>query len=405
MIDFNRLIIMQFSKYDADYPAKKAKYLDLLAPLEEKLIAIQQTGNSMAASDQNMIECKWLILYTADWPAVEKRLDLLRESLGNPDQAWAEQQVAADGSWGPCYDQWFLKVDAMIDAVNTLADQDIAPSYPLTFLAPIGTVPDMLAWLEDHKISQIYQDGRDRRDALGAVTAALSQMCFKSEIRDYFRKYVTGFELGDEYIAAYKSWLKGWQNIETGYWGGWFATPQGPVLQSPDLSLTFHNISYQHGKVDQWPAIFATTLSIRDQAYPFGWQHNGDFNNHNNYDVTKIFALGWDQVGEDLQAQARDDLNLVLSWCLECSMTEDGGFIDDPTFYNSVGAAYYYGVSFLDEAGYFEKSKRFWTDQDFPDGPALCCKIQANMKRNHLDDDEAKAAMEKLVAACGDCGA
>lgn len=403
MTDFSALITEQFCAFDQNYVAQQESYAGKLAPLQDKLIAAQSAGNSMAASDQKMIESKWLLLYTADWKALDAKLADFAKSLENPDQDWAEKQVPSDGSWGPCYDQWFLKVDAMIDAVNTLADAGQAPEYPFLFMEPIATPDKMIAWLESQKTSRIYADGLDRRDALGAVTATLSQMCFKSEIRDYFQTYVKGFDLTEDYITAYKNWLDGWQNDQSGYWGGWFETPDQGVLKSNDLSLTFHNISYQHGKVDLWPQIFDTTLAIRDDAYPFGWKHNGDFNNHNNYDVTKIFELGWDKVDTDTQNAASKDIGIILDWCLNKSMTPDGGFIDDPTFYNSVGAAYYYGVSFLDQAGYFGTTAPFWTDKPFPDGPALCCKIQKKMKSEGLDDDEAKAAMEKLVDACGSC--
>lgn len=403
MTDFSALITEQFCAFDQNYVAQQESYAGKLAPLQDKLIAAQSAGNSMAASDQKMIESKWLLLYTADWNALDAKLADFSKSLENPDQSWAEKQVPSDGSWGPCYDQWFLKVDAMIDAVNTLADAGQAPEYPFLFMEPIATPDKMIAWLEGQKTSKIYADGLDRRDALGAVTATLSQMCFKSEIRDYFQTYVKGFDLTEDYITAYKTWLDDWQNDQSGYWGGWFETPDQGVLKSNDLSLTFHNISYQHGKVDLWPEIFETTLAIRDDAYPFGWKHNGDFNNHNNYDVTKIFELGWDKVDSDTQIAASKDIGLVLDWCLNKSMTPDGGFIDDPTFYNSVGAAYYYGVSFLDQAGYFGTTAPFWTDKPFADGPALCCKIQKKMKSEGLDDDEAKAAMEKLVDACGSC--
>lgn len=403
MTDFSALITEQFCAFDQNYVAQQESYAGKLAPLQDKLIAAQSAGNSMAASDQKMIESKWLLLYTADWKALDAKLADFSKSLENPDQSWAEKQVPSDGSWGPCYDQWFLKVDAMIDAVNTLADAGQAPEYPFLFMEPISTPDKMIAWLEGQKTSKIYADGLDRRDALGAVTATLSQMCFKSEIRDYFQTYVKGFDLTEDYITAYKTWLDDWQDDQSGYWGGWFETPDQGVLKSNDLSLTFHNISYQHGKVDLWPEIFETTLAIRDDAYPFGWKHNGDFNNHNNYDVTKIFELGWDKVDSDTQNAASKDIGLVLDWCLNKSMTPDGGFIDDPTFYNSVGAAYYYGGSFLDQAGYFGTTAPFWTDKPFADGPALCCKIQQKMKSEGLDDDEAKAAMEKLVDACGSC--
>ncbi|WP_417812779.1 hypothetical protein [Thalassospira alkalitolerans] len=404
MTDFDSLVEQQFCAFDPDYPGKKAVYADKLAPLEDKLIAAQQTGDSMAASDQYMIECKWLLLYNADWDKLEQKIAQFAKSLSDRDQDWAEEQVASDGSWGPCYDQWFLKVDAMIDAVNALADEGIAPDYPLTFLAPIAKPADMVAWLDGQKTSKIFADGLDRRDALGAVSAALSEMCFKSEIRDYFRQYVKGFDLSDDYIAAYKKWLNDWQDDQSGYWGAWFATDTGEVLKSPDLSLTFHNISYQHGKVDLWPTIFNTTLAIRDDAYPYGWKHDGEFNNHNNYDVAKIFDLGWAEVDGATQKRASADIAVILDWCLTKSMTPDGGFLDDPTFYNSVGSAYYYGVSFLDQVGYFGTDIPFWTDHAFVNGPKLCCKIQKNMKAEKLDDDEAEAAMEKLVDACGNCG-
>jgi len=403
LTDFSKLITEQFCTFDPDYIAQQKTYAAKLSPLQEKLIAIQKTGNSMAASDQKMIECKWLLQYTADWEKLDSKLDDFASSLKNPDQAWAEKQVATDGSWGPCYDQWFLKVDAMIDAVNTLADAGQAPEYPFAFMAPIATPDKMIAWLDGQKTTKIFDDGLDRRDALGAVAAALSQMCFKSEIRDYFKANVKGFDLTDDYISAYKTWLDDWQDDQSGYWGGWFDTKDQGVLKSSDLSLTFHNISYQYGKVDLWTQIFNTTLAIRDDAYPFGWKHNGDFNNHNNYDVTKIFDLGWSKVDGTTQNAASRDIALVLHWCLTKSMTPDGGFIDDPTFYNSVGAAYYYGVSFLDQAGYFGTTAPFWTDKPFPDGPALCCKIQKKIKSEGLDDDEAKAALEKLVDACGNC--
>ncbi len=403
MTDFTKLISQQFTAFDPDYVTQQSAFAAKLSPLQDKLIEIQKTGNSMAASDQQMIECKWLLMYTADWKTLSTKIDAFAASLDNRDQDWAGKQVASDGSWGPCYDQWFLKVDAMIDAVNTLADEGQAPQYPLAFLAPIATPEKMVAWLENQKTSKIYADGLDRRDALGAVSAALSQMCFKSEIRDYFQANVKGFDLTQDYIDAYKKWLDRWQDGQSGYWGGWFDTPDQGVLKSSDLSLTFHNISYQHGKVDLWTEIFQTTLAIRDDAYPFGWKHNGDFNNHNNYDVTKIFDLGWSKVDADTQKAAASDIALVLDWCLTKSMTPDGGFIDDPTFYNSVGAAYYYGVSFLDQAGYFGTTAPFWTDKPFPEGPALCCKIQKNIKAEGLDDDEAKAALEKLVDACGSC--
>ncbi len=57
----------------------------------------------------------------------------------------------------------------------------------------------------------------------------------------------------------------------------------------------------------------------------------------------------------------------MLDWCLTHSMRKDGSFVFDEHFYNSLESCHYFGVSFLDEVGYFRPRKRFWTDRKFPE--------------------------------------
>ena len=55
----------------------------------------------------------------------------------------------------------------------------------------------------------------------------------------------------------------------------------------------------------------------------------------------------------------------MLDRCLNESLRPDGSFKHLEADY-SIEEATYFGVDFLYNAGYFDKSKRFWTDRDFP---------------------------------------
>ena len=88
------------------------------------------------------------------------------------------------------------------------------------------------------------------------------------------------------------------------------------------------------------------TLAIKDLPYPFGWRRNGQYSNHNNYDVVRILRLGWPHMTPAEIDQARTEIREMLKWALSESMSSDGQFRDDLGFSDSDGEAYYYGVSF-----------------------------------------------------------
>jgi hypothetical protein len=67
--------------------------------------------------------------------------------------------------------------------------------------------------------------------------------------------------------------------------------------------------------------------------------------------------------------------------------------LDDTT-----GDAYGYGVSFLNEAGYFRHQDRFWTDQDFPGSQAIRERIEAKLKSAGLNDPDMRDAYDQLQA-------
>jgi hypothetical protein len=85
----------------------------------------------------------------------------------------------------------------------------------------------------------------------------------------------------------------------------------------------------------------------------------------------------------------------MLHWCLTESYSPDGSFKEN-ALDDTPGDAYRYGVWFLQEAGYFQPKERFWTDQDFPDAPAIHARIEAKLKATGLDDSGLSEAYESL---------
>ena len=393
------MIARDFERNDPNYIATKSNFAKKLGLVTTQLITLQNQDQNMACSDQLLIEARWLLQHTTDWGRLDAQLGKLTQSLRETNQHWANRQSPEDGAWGACYEEWFLKLDATIDPLGQLADQGEAPQYPLVFLERIGEPESLLAYLEGLLVSDIAATGMDQRDELGAVTAALSQLLFKDDLHRLVSQQRQGSVIDEEYVDSYQDFLDSWQDPETGYWGAWYRS-EGKVFKSEDLSLTFHTISYRDGRVNYWPKIIDTTLAIKPYEYPYGWMHNGTYKHHNNYDVVKILRYGWPHMNDEQKRRARVELAEMLEWCLKGPMEADTLFAIDPSFYSNRANYYYYGVSFLDEIGYWDKARRFWTDRDFPEARTLCHRIKAKLTALSLDAPLAKAAEEKLEANC-----
>ena len=56
-------------------------------------------------------------------------------------------------------------------------------------------------------------------------------------------------------------------------------------------------------------------------------------------------------------------------------------------------AQFYFGVSFLNEVGYFSKAHRFWTDDEFPNARDVRNRIRGKLKSLKLTSPEAQSAL------------
>src|SRR4029078_6760910 len=90
----------------------------------------------------------------------------------------------------------------------------------------------------------------------------------------------------------------------------------------------------------------------------------------------------------------------MLHWTLTSSLQRDGSFKTVPSFFSSIGADFYFGVSFLQTIGFWDRKDRFWTERDFPEAPAICRQIKAQLKEMALKSHETEVALHSLGKTC-----
>ena len=401
--DFHDLIRREFEKYDPDYQIHRKQYGERLNAMAKALAEAQAQGRNLHCSQQMFIEAKWLHRYTAHWGRLEDKLKRIKQSLDDHDQDFATEQSPIDGFWGICYEEWFIRSSATLSALANLAARGEQPRYRLRSKGELNTGKKLLTRLQDLLISDIANTGVNNRGELSNRITTISQAAFKPHLRQIL---LENFDLRssaslDTLTEAFWFFLHGAQDPMTGYWGAWYIV-DGKIHKSVDLSMTYHIISYTKGRVEHWPLIIATTTAIEADPYPYGWRHKGRYNNHNIYDVAKIYKFGWPHMSEVRRSSTRKQIQSMLEWSLSNTLGPDGTFKHDPTFSDSLADEYYFGVSFLDVVGYWQPRRRFWTDAPTDTvAPALCCRLKQTLKQLDLAGWAATGAMNKLERNCG----
>jgi hypothetical protein len=371
----------------------------LTDPLKE-IQRRQEAHEDMTVADQIAREAGWLIKYTADWKRAESRLDDLKRVLGGSLVIPFEQED--NGSWGPGCSEWYRKLEPTVDELQKFTNA--AGLKPLAFMKPLQDAKWAQAYLWRLQISDITATKVNYRDELGSVQSALSQLIFKDGLRELLADPGLAFTVSPELEETYTDFLDQTQHPRTGYWGPWYRFDD-ELIRVQDLSFTFHVISYRGGDVARWPLIVDTTLDIKELVFPGGWRpsKNVEYNNHNNYDVATIFALGWPHIDRDRKKDVRDAIARMLVWCLTKSIVNDFFVPGDGQLPSD---AFYYGARFLDKVGYWDAMKRFWghnlpaLPEDFPRPAKLAENLLKSFETLGAHSSEAETTRSILRMAC-----
>ncbi len=338
-----------------------AYYEGRLIRMKRRLFALELQGKAYRPAHQVLYETEWICGSTHDYQRMGERVKALEEAMQDTASAQAaDEQSEIDGSWGKWYTEWFFKLDASYDQVTELARQGRVPKYPVHFLDRINSPEKLTGHLNHLLISDLKTEGVDHRRELNETISDLMRLILGNQPKSY--------AYDPRLKAAMLDWLLNTaRNPETGYWGAWYRIPNDTTIKKTgDLSITFHIVSYLHGNVPDWQKIIATTLAIKNKKYPLGWLEGSSYLNHNNMDVIQLFSMGWSKASSDEQEAMRVEIRKMLHWCLSESLQPDGSFkLQDSD--DSRETCESFGADFLARLGYFDRSKRFWTDGDFPE--------------------------------------
>jgi hypothetical protein len=380
-----------FIKFDPNYKQKHARYAQQLRELQLELARQTSKGRPTPCARQIFLEARWLVYYSAHWDRIERRLDDLREMLSRPsDPPEAREQIQADGSYDHCSQAWFLKLDSTIEEVEDRGERGEKPKYSLKLLDRINSPEKLKDYLDSLLVSDVAMTGIDNRFELNIAITAIERFIIGHVGRVY--AFVPGMK---EALFAYED--KVWQDPETGFFGEWYRLPDGTIRKTADLSMTFHVVSYRRDSIQHIPQMMRTLIAMKDQEYPFGWREEGQMSNHHNYDVVRLFRVGWPQMNETQHELARAEMRQMMEFCLSETMNPDGSFklMDEDT----VGSSFLFPISLLNELGYFRPSLRFWTWESFPDTMKVADRVQSRIRDMGLTDTESAKVLRRFEEA------
>ena len=355
-----------------------------LKPLVKEIVRRQAAGEGMQYSMHIYREIRWRLNFTPDTLATRARIADLRQSLAQPaEQKLAAGQQASDGSWGRGISVWYLKLYYSVDHLKESAHMEYYPS----FLNRVNTPDKLKARLDSDLYDNFTKTGIFNREELDETFSAMARLLFAGK--------PIGYGFNPQLKDALQEYVKRWQNPVTGCWGQWMVDRQGKVWKMDDMAMTFHVISDLHGQVDHKDMVAKRVLQLDGVDFPTGIRFDGSYANHLNWDVVKILRYAWPSLDTATRQQAAAEIARMLNWCLTKSYQPDGSFkvseLDD-----TLGDAYYYGVSFLVDAGYFRREGRFWTNQNFPGANAVHDRIEAKLKSIGLNDSGMRDAYDAL---------
>ncbi|HVS72908.1 MAG TPA: hypothetical protein VHQ47_16760 [Phycisphaerae bacterium] len=379
-----------FAVFDPTFEKDLAARVARVMPLVQQVIDREKAGQNTELSHQLLVETLWLISATADFKEIDKEMDELVALQAHPErEKQAEEEDPRDGSWGIGYDRWFLKLRATYPRLEKA-------KYPLHFIDRINSPEKLSDYLKSVEVSDIARTGVDNEEEYNESLSDVMRMILRHNPDDY--AYDPG--LKDRLMELLLHELR---DPATGYWGEKYIH-DGKAEFVDDLSITFHVVSYLNGDVPDMDKVVATTLAAEDMEFPVGPLYKGQRYDHLNMDVAEIFRLGWAKASAEQKRAMAAELDKLLTFCLTESLQPDGSFkmwVGDFSKEEST----YYGASFLGRIGYFDKSKRFWTDREFPDAEKVRQKILAYI-RAHMDSGATggeyyRGALESLGEKVG----
>ncbi len=210
--------------------------------LGRSVYQLEAKGANTACGHQILSETKWLLSSTADFHRIDRRLDELQNVLDHPSlEGSAAQQDPNDGSWGRCYTEWFFKLDATYEHLNSDSTLDREPEFGLRFLDRVNSPAKLREYFAGLAVSKISLVGVNNRRALNESMADLMRLILHDQPAGYHWDPSLKKVLMDIILHQIR-------NPGTGWWGERYVFGDRTEFVD-DLSLTFHIVRYLDGNV------------------------------------------------------------------------------------------------------------------------------------------------------------
>jgi hypothetical protein len=354
-----------FTSYNARNSELRTERIRRAVSLGKRVFQMEAQGQNTACAHQILTETKWLLGDTADFRRIDERLDALENVLNHPDlEKTTSAQDPSDGSWGGCYTEWFFRLDASFEHLNQDAphnlNSNLSPDLPPKFLDRINSPTKLSDYFARVSVSDIARDGVDNSRELIESMADLMRLILWDRPKTYRWDPRLKATLMDIVLHL--------RNPDTAWWGERYVV-NGHTEFVDYLSLTFHIVRYLDGKVPDLQRVIETTLAYKDLNEPSGWLSDSHLTDHNNMDVAVLFSFGWSAASANQREAMAEQIQRMLDWCLTQSLQPDGTFAQGGD--NSFEENTYFGAAFLSRIGFFDRTRRFWTTQDFPEASEI----------------------------------
>jgi hypothetical protein len=347
-----------FSSYNASYMQLRSERTRRAVSLGGRVLQMEAQGRKTICAHQILTETEWLLGDTADFRRIDQRLDALENVLDHPNlEDTATGQNPTDGSWGRCYTEWFLRLDASYQHLNQEATRDVMPEMRLRFLDRVNSPAKLRDYFRRVSVSDIAREGVDHSRELNESMADLMRLILWDRPKGFHWDPGLKPVLMDIILHRLR-------NPETGWWGEQYVV-DGRTEFVDYLSLTFHIVRYLDGKVPDLERLIQTTLAFKDLNEPPGWLSDGHFSDHNNMDVAVLFRFGWSAANDSQRQAMAEQIGKMVDWSLTQSLRPDGTFAQGGE--DSIEENIYFGAAFLSRIGFFDRNRRFWTKRDFPE--------------------------------------
>ena len=358
----------QYGSVDREMAVFNPRYQDLMRArvakvreLERQVLDRESAGRSTACSHQILTELDWLTGDTADFARIDRRIDDLTATLQNPAREESAREQDTDGSWGACSTEWFFKLDASYDQLHD-EERFPKPKYEYRFLDRVNSPDKLRSYFDAIWVSDIAHTGIDNRRAFNESLSDLMRLILHDRPSTYRWHPQLKETLMDLALHRYRG-------KDTGFWGTKYVR-NGGVEFVDDLSVTYHVVSYLKGEVPDLATMVNTLLAVKDLPYPIGWLRGGfRYSNHHNMDVVVLLRYGWPYLSDSQKQAVSAEIRKMVRWCVTESLQSDGSFRLEAGE-DSIEEQTYFAVAFLARAGYFDKSRLFWTTEEFPGADA-----------------------------------